>query len=63
MGEVRAGGGYQSSGPGSLHVGLGERDDITTVEVHWPDADEYQAYPVDGIDQAMDIVRASDGQP
>ena len=62
VGEVRAGGGYQSSGPGTLQVGLGERTDVTSVEVRWPDADEFEAYPVAAIDRTLEIVREPAGQ-
>jgi hypothetical protein len=40
MGEVRTGSGYQSSGPVSLHIGLGKRDDVSAIEVRWPDSDD-----------------------
>ena len=62
VGEVRAGGGYQSSGPGTLHVGLGDRSDVTSVEVRWPDADDYQTYPISAIDEAVDVVRRPPGK-
>ncbi|MEZ5381519.1 MAG: CRTAC1 family protein [Microthrixaceae bacterium] len=57
VGEVRAGSGYQSSGPGTLHVGLGHRTEVDAVEVRWPDADEYETYAISSVDQVVDIVR------
>jgi hypothetical protein len=62
VGEVRAGGGYQSSGPGTLHVGLGDRTDVTSIEVRWPDSDTYEAYPIPSIDEAVDVVRRPPGK-
>ncbi|MCB1028214.1 MAG: CRTAC1 family protein [Microthrixaceae bacterium] len=59
--EVRAGSGYQSSGPGVLHVGLGDRTDVTSVEVRWPDSDEFESYPISAIDQAIELVRSETG--
>ena len=35
--EVRAGGSYISSNDLRLHFGLGRRDKIDSVEIHWPD--------------------------
>jgi hypothetical protein len=32
-------------------VGLGERSDVTSVEVRWPDSDEFQTYPISAIDR------------
>ncbi len=59
MGEVRTGSGYQSSGPGSLHIGLSEQDDVSAIEVRWPDSDEFQRYDVESVDTIMEIERTS----
>jgi hypothetical protein len=58
VGEMRTGSGYQSSGPGTLHVGLGERDDVELVEVRWPDSDEFKRYDVKSIDTTIVIERS-----
>ena len=59
MGEVRTGSGYQSSGPGVLHVGLGADARAETVEVRWPDGDAVERFDVDaecvGFQQEVDM--------
>jgi hypothetical protein len=50
-GEVHSGGSYLSSGDPRLHYGLGKRDRIDSIEVHWPDGTEEMigAVPVDSF--------------
>ncbi|MCB1029143.1 MAG: CRTAC1 family protein, partial [Microthrixaceae bacterium] len=55
--EARSGGGYQSSGPGTQHFGLGDVDRVAAVEVRWPDSESYERFPVSSIDQVLDIER------
>ena len=43
-------------------MGLGDRSDVTSVEVRWPDADDYQTYPISAIDEAVDVVRRPPGK-
>lgn len=59
MGEVRTGSGYQSSGPVSLHIGLGKRDDVSAIEVRWPDSDDFERYDVETLDTDLMIERDS----
>ena len=42
IGEVRTGSGYQSSGPGALHIGLGDTSYVDSFEVRWPDSEVYE---------------------
>lgn len=59
--EVRTGSGYQSSGPGTLHIGLGESVELDEVEVRWPDSDSYERYDVESVDTTIVIERDSGG--
>lgn len=59
IGEVRTGSGYQSSGPGTLHIGLGESDELDEVEVRWPDSDSFERYDVESVDTTIIIERDS----
>jgi ASPIC and UnbV./FG-GAP repeat. len=50
-GEVRGGGGYNSSNDTRLHFGLGKNSVITKVEVRWPSGlrQEFKNMPADAI--------------
>ncbi|MEZ5381520.1 MAG: CRTAC1 family protein [Microthrixaceae bacterium] len=59
IGDVRTGSGYQSSGPGTLHIGLGELDGVDAIEVRWPDSDNFERYGVEAVDTTITIERGS----
>jgi hypothetical protein len=61
-GEVHSGGSYLSSGDPRLHYGLGKRNQIDSVEVHWPDGmvEMIGAAPVDNfltIEEGKGVVK------
>jgi len=51
IGEVRAGGGYNSSSDTRLHFGLGKATTISKIEVSWPSglSQEFKNIPADAI--------------
>ena len=57
IGEVRTGSGYQSSGPGALHIGLGDTSYVDSFEVRWPDSEVYEQYKVGSVDRLVFITR------
>lgn len=59
VGEMRAGNGCRSSGPGSLHIGLGDGDDVDVIEFGWADSDELERYAVESVDTTVEIERDS----
>ena len=61
-GEVHTGGSYLSSSDPRLHYGLGKRNHIDSIEVHWPDgtAEMIGAVPVDNfltIEEGKGVVK------
>ncbi|MEZ5373541.1 MAG: CRTAC1 family protein [Microthrixaceae bacterium] len=59
VGEVRSGSGYQSSSPGRVHIGLGDREDVDTIAVRWPDSESYETYDLSAVDTTIEIERDS----
>ena len=54
--EVQLGSWYLSQGPQRLHFGLGEDDEISTIEVIWPGAERETTLLEDiTVDQVLEI--------
>ncbi len=56
--EVRAGGSLWGSGPTDLHVGLGDLENVSTIEVFWPGESEPQVLTDVTADRVLEVTRS-----